>query len=89
MPKISLKEYRINRVEALMDEFYKASEYSKALACAGHSFMEIHKAQLIAGDIVNIIDDEGIMYLAEELYPEQKENMKNYLDIYREAQEGK
>lgn len=88
MKRISLDEYRNDRVLDLMSEFFVQETKAKKMAGNGDNFLDCHDQQMRAAHIAFEIEDEGLMGLAKEVYPWQKDLLNEYLQIYREFQRG-
>ena len=84
MAKISLKDYRKDRVNELMDKFLEETTLATSMTCAGYKFIETHRVHMKAAEIIHDMEQEGLLYDAEELYPEHREKMQTFLDIYEE-----
>jgi len=89
MAKIKMQDYRRTRTHELMDIFIKDSGMAKSLTCAGYKFEQVHEAQIPAAKVVHEMYQEGLLDLAQEFYPEETENLKDYLAIYNEIASGK
>ena len=88
MAKINVNDYRKDRTHILMDTIVEYATLAKSLTCAGYKFEQVHEAQLVAADIVGSLDDEGLLDLAEELYPWEVTHLQDYMEIYNEISNG-
>ena len=86
--KISLSDYRKSRAQELMDAFLYHSYNARKLAEDGNNFITVHEEQIHAANYVNDLYHEGLLDVAEELYPQEAESMKEYLEIYEEISKG-
>ncbi len=88
MARISLDEFRTNRVEDLMNQFFFYENKVRELAGNGERFTTVLEWQKQAADIIHDVDDEGLLHLAKDMYPWEKDTIKSYLEIYDEIQSG-
>lgn len=85
MARINYDDYRNNRIDALMDEFYKATTHAKTMTASGQNFLDTHDAYMVGAEIAYMIEDEGLMDKVREMYPQDIEALKGYIDMYHEA----
>jgi hypothetical protein len=89
MKKIDITTYRKERAKKLMDIFLDYSHMARNRTCAGHKFEQVHEAQIVGAQAVNDLYQEGLLDIAQELYPHETENLKEYLEIFNEIASGK
>ncbi len=88
MAKMTLAVYRRERTEYLMDKFAEHADHAKSLTCAGYSFLQVHDAQIHAANVWNEMNEEGLLDVAVELYPQEYERLMDYKEMYREISTG-
>ena len=88
MAKINIQDFRRNRTESLMDRFFSSVITVNTMCDAGYRFKEVLPFQQRAADIMHDLDEEGLLDIAEELYPCERDTMKEYLEIYNEIANG-
>lgn len=88
MARISLDEFRTNRMEDLMNQFFFYENKARELGGNGGNFIAVHEWQIQAANVIHDVDDEGLLHLAKDMYPWEKDTIKNYLEIYDQRQRG-
>ena len=88
MSKVSLEERRQDRMDDLMNKFFEYEKGARDLAGDGGKFVDVHKWQIKAADVIHALDEEGILHLAKEEYPWEVDKINEYLEIYDEIQSG-
>jgi len=82
--KMTLSVLRSERAENLMDKFLTHADHAKNLVCAGYKFVEVRKEQLKAAQAWGDLNEEGLLDVAVEIYPQEKERLMDYKEIYCE-----
>ncbi len=88
MARINIQEFRRNRTEDLLNIFFKHSDKAKQMAGDGHNFINVHEEQIHAANVIHDLDEQGLLEVAEELYPWERDTMRDYLEVYNEISNG-
>ena len=88
MKKISLDEFRKEKVTDLMNQFFDYDNQFKNAIGAGGLFIDVHEWQIKACDVIHEIDESGWLHIAKEMYPHEVEMINDYLLCYEEIKSG-
>lgn len=86
--KLSLEQLQKKRAEGLMYDFFEYENKWKEAIAKGKNFLDCHDIQIVAADIIGELEDAGLLHIAKEMYPHEKEVIEQWLECYREIQSG-
>ncbi len=88
MKKVTLDNYRTDRMIDLMSEFFEYDNKFRVAVNRGDSFIDCHEWQIHASNVIHTLNEEGLLSKAKEMYSWEAPTINEYLEIYNEIKAG-